>query len=64
LRVRRAGIAIPKNYSLELWLYSKPWSLPANQSYPISYWIDRNAAKAKTDTLGKLIAKRQEAEVK
>jgi hypothetical protein len=36
------GIAIPKDYSLELWLYSKPWSLPANQSYPISYWIDRN----------------------
>jgi hypothetical protein len=36
------GIAIPKDYSLQLWLYSKPWSLPANQSYPISYWIDRN----------------------
>ncbi|MDQ7250933.1 hypothetical protein [Dongia sedimenti] len=36
------GIAIPKDYSLELWLYSKPWSLPANQSYPISYWVDRN----------------------
>lgn len=36
------GIAIPKDYSLELWLYSKAWSLPANKSYPISYWIDRN----------------------
>jgi hypothetical protein len=36
------GIAIPKDYSLELWLYSKSWSLPANQSYPISYWTDRN----------------------
>src|ERR1700754_436437 len=36
------GIAIPKDYSLELWLYSKSWSLPANQSYPISYWVDRN----------------------
>jgi hypothetical protein len=37
------GIAIPKDYSLQLWLYSKPWSLPANQSYPISYWVDRNS---------------------
>jgi hypothetical protein len=36
------GIAIPKDYSLELWLYSKSWSLPANQSYQINYWIDRN----------------------
>jgi hypothetical protein len=36
------GIAIPKDYSLQLWLYSKPWALPANQSYPISYWVDRN----------------------
>jgi len=36
------GIAVPKDYSLQLWLYSKAWNLPANQSYPISYWIDRN----------------------
>lgn len=36
------GIAIQKDYSLELWLYGKAWVLPANQTYPISYWVDRN----------------------
>ena len=36
------GISILKNWSLELWLNRKSWNLPANQSYPISYWVDRN----------------------
>jgi hypothetical protein len=36
------GISVLKNWSLELWLNSKAWNLPADQSYPISYWIDRN----------------------
>jgi hypothetical protein len=36
------GIAVSKDYSLQLWLYSKPWNLPENQTYPISYWVDRN----------------------
>jgi hypothetical protein len=47
------GIAIPKDYTLELWLYSKSWSLPANQSYPISYWTDRNPQyRGRADTSG------------
>jgi hypothetical protein len=38
----QVGIAINKNWNLELWLNSDAWDLPQNQSYPISYWIDRN----------------------
>jgi len=36
------GVSVKKDWSLELWLNSKSWNLPTNQSYPISYWIDRN----------------------
>jgi hypothetical protein len=36
------GVSVKKDWSLELWLNSKSWNLPNNQSYPISYWIDRN----------------------
>ncbi len=36
------GVSVKKDWSLEIWLNSKSWNLPANQSYPISYWIDRN----------------------
>jgi hypothetical protein len=36
------GVSVDKEWHLELWLNSKAWNLPANQSYPISYWIDRN----------------------
>ncbi|GAB2175793.1 hypothetical protein [Dongia sp. agr-C8] len=36
------GVSVKKDWSLELWLNSKSWNLPANQSYAISYWIDRN----------------------
>lgn len=37
------GISVNKAWSLELYLNSKAWNLPLNQSYPISYWIDRNS---------------------
>jgi hypothetical protein len=37
------GISVNKNWKLDLYLNSKAWNLPLNQSYPISYWIDRNA---------------------
>ncbi len=51
------GIAIPKDYSLELWLYSKSWSLPGNQSYPISYWTDRNPQyRGRAETSGEKYA--------
>jgi hypothetical protein len=36
------GVSVDKDWHLDLWLNSKAWNLPANQSYPISYWIDRN----------------------
>jgi hypothetical protein len=36
------GVSVLKDWSLELWLNSKAWDLPANQSYPITYWVDRN----------------------
>lgn len=36
------GVSVKKDWSLDLWLNSKSWNLPTNQSYPISYWIDRN----------------------
>lgn len=36
------GISVNKSWNLELWLNSKTWNLPENQSYPISFWIDRN----------------------
>jgi hypothetical protein len=36
------GVSVDKEWHLELWLNSKAWNLPANQSYPVSYWIDRN----------------------
>ena len=45
------GVSVLKDWSLELWLNSKAWDLPANKSYPISYWIDRNrqySGRAKT----------------
>ena len=49
----QVGISILRNWTLELWLNSDAWNLPANQSYPISYWIDRNAqyhGKAETSS--------------
>src|SRR5262245_27245203 len=47
------GIGVNKERHLVLWLNSKSWNLPANQSYPISYWIDRNRqynGRAETST--------------
>src|ERR1700754_4589057 len=38
----QVGISVTKTWNLDLWLNSDGWDLPANQSYPISYWIDRN----------------------
>lgn len=35
------GISVLKDWSLQLYLYSKSWNLPDNQSYPVSYWVDR-----------------------
>ncbi len=36
------GITVNKTWNLELYLNSKGWNLPLNQSYRITYWIDRN----------------------
>ena len=38
----QVGISVNSNYNLDLYLNSKTWDLPANESYPISYWVDRN----------------------
>jgi hypothetical protein len=49
----QVGISINKNWNLDLWLNSDAWNLPDNQTYPISYWVDRNAVyrgKAATDS--------------
>jgi hypothetical protein len=35
------GVSVLKDWSLQLYLYSESWNLPQNQSYPVSYWIDR-----------------------
>jgi hypothetical protein len=39
----QVGISVKKDWNLVLWLNSKTWNLPTNQSYPVSFWIDRNA---------------------
>jgi hypothetical protein len=47
------GISVRKDWSLDLWLNSESWNLPANQSYPISFWIDGNRqyrGRAETNT--------------
>ena len=49
----QVGISVQKDYTLEFWLNSKSWNLPANQSYPVSYWVDQNGqyhGKAKVST--------------
>lgn len=49
----QVGISVNKSWNLDLWLNSDAWDLPGNQSYPISYWIDRNAVyhgKAATES--------------
>ncbi|HEY4163755.1 MAG TPA: hypothetical protein VGM59_11880 [Dongiaceae bacterium] len=38
----QVGVSVLKNWSLQLWLYSKSWNLPLDQSYPVSFWVDRN----------------------
>jgi hypothetical protein len=37
------GISVNNSWNLDLWLNGDTWNLPANQSYPISFWIDRNS---------------------
>ena len=39
----QVGISVKKDWTLQFWLNSKTWNLPSNQSYPVSYWVDRNA---------------------
>jgi hypothetical protein len=36
------GVSVRKDWSLQLWLYSKAWNLPQDKSYALGYWIDRN----------------------
>jgi hypothetical protein len=38
----QVGISVKKDWSLEFWLNSDSWDLPKDQSYPVSYWVDRN----------------------
>jgi hypothetical protein len=39
----QVGVSVLKDRTLKFWLYSKGWNLPLNQTYPVSFWIDRNA---------------------
>jgi len=48
------GISVLKDWSLQLYLYSKSWNLPDGQSYPVSYWVDRGGQyHGKVQTSGK-----------
>jgi hypothetical protein len=48
------GISVLTDWSLRLYLYSKNWDLPQNQSYPVSYWVDRGGQyHGKVATSGK-----------
>jgi len=54
----QVGVSVNKNYNLDFYLNSKAWDLPSNQSYPISYWIDRNAVyHGKAATYSKAVVK-------
>jgi hypothetical protein len=45
---------VRKDWSLQLWLYGESWNLPLNQTYPVSFWVDRNAQyRGKAVTSGK-----------
>src|SRR5882762_11035504 len=35
------GVSVLTDWSLRLYLYSKSWNLPQDQSYTVSYWVDR-----------------------
>ncbi|HVT51274.1 MAG TPA: hypothetical protein VHE77_06895 [Dongiaceae bacterium] len=48
------GVSVTKEYQLQFYLYSKSWNLPQDQSYPVSYWVDRGGQyRGKVVTSGK-----------
>jgi hypothetical protein len=48
------GVSVTKDYQLQFYLYDKTWNLPQNQSYPVSYWVDRGGQyRGKVVTSGK-----------
>jgi hypothetical protein len=54
----QVGISVNKNWNLDLYLNGKTWDLPSGQSYPISYWIDRNSIyHGKAATYSQKVAK-------
>jgi hypothetical protein len=48
------GVSVRTDWTLRLYLYAKSWDLPQNQSYPVSYWVDRGGQyRGKVVTSGK-----------